>query len=135
MGQLNVNPDLEAGIFQDVHGLLERPVVLMSPLTRAHLHLMDGTITGNYDRHLQHEATAKPLLAYIRDKNHWTPSIMNSINWVAHANALKKNLARKTHIVKLLHELLPTTGQANKWQGPYNLLSSSNTKGMERKIY
>ena len=114
MGQLNVNADREAGVFQDLHGL-ERPLVLMSPLTKAHLHFKDGTITGKYDRHLQHEATTKPLLEYIKDKNQWTPSIMDSIHWAAHANALKKQSARKTHMVKLLHELLPTTGQANKF--------------------
>ncbi|KAI2494762.1 hypothetical protein MHU86_19757 [Fragilaria crotonensis] len=114
MGQLNVNADHEAGIFQDVHGL-ERPLVLMSPMTRAHLHLPDGTVTGNYDRCLQHEATAKPLLEYIQTKNQWTPSIMNSVDWTAHANALKKHSTRKTHMVKLLHELLPTTGQANRF--------------------
>jgi hypothetical protein len=86
MGQLNANADHEAGAFQDVHGL-ERLLVLMSPLTRAHPHL-NGTVTGKYDQNLQHEATTKPLLEYIWYKNHWTPSIMESIHWAAHAHAL-----------------------------------------------
>jgi hypothetical protein len=114
MGQLNVDADHQAGAFQEAQGL-ERPLVLMSPLTRAHLHLHDGTVTGQYDQHLRHEATTKPLLEYIRNKNQWTPSTMDSIHWDAHAHALKKQSARRTHIVKLLHEMLPTTGQANKF--------------------
>lgn len=114
MAQLNVDADHMAGEFQEVHGRAH-PLVLMSPLTKAHLHLSDGTVTGKYDRVLQHEATAKPLLLYIQQKNGWTPSVMKYIHWDAHGSALRQRPERRTHMTKLLHELLPTTGQANKF--------------------
>ena len=114
MGQLNVDADQVAGEFQDDHGA-DRPLVLMLPHTKAHLILSDGTITGNYDKYLQHKATAKPLLDYIRRKNSWSQSVMDSIHWEVHGTAIKKQSLPKTHMVKLLHELLPTTGQANKF--------------------
>ncbi len=110
MAQLNVDADHMAGEFQDFNGGAH-PLVLMSPLTKAHLHLPDGTVTGNYDRVLQHEATAKPLLLYIQQKNGWTPSVMGYIDW----SALRRRPERRTHMTKLLHEILPTTGQANKF--------------------
>jgi ribonuclease HI len=114
VGQLNVDADHKASAFQDTHGSA-RPLVPISSLTKAHLILLDGTVTGNYDKHLRHEATAKPLLEYIRRKNLWTQSVMDSIHWSAHGLALKRQTTRQTHMVKLLHEMLPTTGQANKF--------------------
>jgi hypothetical protein len=109
----NVDADHMAGEFQDIHGRAH-PLVLMSPLTKAHLRLSEGTVTGKYDRVLQHEATAKPLLLYIQQKNGWTPSVMKYIHWDAHGSALRQRPERRMHMTKLLHELLPTTGQANK---------------------
>jgi ribonuclease HI len=44
MGQLNVDADHKASAFQDTHGSA-RPLVLMCPLTKAHLILLDGTVT------------------------------------------------------------------------------------------
>jgi hypothetical protein len=79
--------DHMAGEFQDFNGGA-RPIVIMSPLTKAHLHLSDGTVTGKYDQVLQHEATAKPLLLYIQQKNGWTPLVMSYIDWGAHSSAL-----------------------------------------------
>ena len=87
----------------------------MSPLTKAHFILPNGTVTGNYDRFLHMDATTKPLFNYIQSKNEWTHSIMTWIHWEAHGQALKKRPERQTHVVKQLHEMLPTTGQANKF--------------------
>jgi hypothetical protein len=40
---------------------------------------------------------------------------MDGIHWSAHGSALKRQTTRQTHMVKLLHEMLPTTRQANKF--------------------
>jgi hypothetical protein len=63
-----------AGEFQDLDGGAHL-IVIMSPLTKA--------VTGKYDQVLQHEATAKPLLLYIQQKNRWTPLVMSYIHWGA----------------------------------------------------
>ena len=114
LGQLNVDADEQARIFITEHGQA-RPFVILSPLTRAHLLLPDGTVTGQYARTLQHEATAKPLLDYIERKHGWTPCTTQDVNWEAHKNALARIPARRTHLIKLLHAMLPTTGLANKF--------------------
>ena len=78
-------------------------------------HLSDGTVTGNYKTVLEHEATAKPLLQYIQQKNKWAQSVTNYIHWDAHGKALRQRPEKRTHMTKLLHEILPTTAQANKF--------------------
>ena len=45
LGQLNVDADKATGKFITDHGS-SRPFVIMSPLSRAHLLLLDGTVTG-----------------------------------------------------------------------------------------
>ena len=116
MGQLNVNADSQAEAYNLEFGE-HRPFVLMSPKTRAHLQFPDGTVTGHYPQILQYEASTKPLLEYIQHKNEWTTSVLHSIHWEAHARAIKRSAIPHTHLVKMLHALLPTHARANKFDG------------------
>ena len=116
MGQLNVNADKQAGLFNQLYGAY-RGSVPISPLARAHLQLPDGTITSRYSEVLLHEATAKPLLAYLKRKNGWNTPTLRSIHWEAHAHALNSTTNPHTHMVKFLHKMLPTHAQANKFDG------------------
>jgi hypothetical protein len=61
LGQLNVDADKQASEFQMVFGA-HRPFVIMSPLSRAHLQLSDGTVTSRYKEILIQESTTRPLL-------------------------------------------------------------------------
>ncbi|KAI2505036.1 hypothetical protein MHU86_9392 [Fragilaria crotonensis] len=116
MGQLNVDADTQAGIYNHEFGAY-RGNVLMSPQARAHLHLPDGTVTSRYSEVLLHEATTKPLLDYIQRRQGWDASTLHSIHWDAHALAIKKTTVPHTHLVKLLHRMLPTHAQSNKFDG------------------
>jgi hypothetical protein len=115
-GQLNVDADKLADVYQNDFGAT-RPIVLMAPLTHAHLIFPDGTVTGKYSHHLQNKATEQPLLDYIQSKNAWSDCLMQNINWEAHRAALKRSQVPHTHLVKMLHDILPTTSQANKMDG------------------
>jgi hypothetical protein len=81
---------------------------LMSPQARAHLLLPDGTVTGRYPTVLLHEASTKPLLEYIRQKNTRNESSLHSINWEAQTTAINQTSLPHTYIIKLLHRILPT---------------------------
>jgi exonuclease III len=116
LGQLNVDADAQAGMYNLEYGA-QRPFVLMSPHTRAHLLLSDGTVTGKYSGVLLYEASAKPLLEYIRRKNEWNESTLQIVNWEAHATAINRTSMPHTHVVKLLHRILPTFSQLNKFNG------------------
>ncbi|KAI2492926.1 hypothetical protein MHU86_21604 [Fragilaria crotonensis] len=89
----------------------------MSPMIRAHLFLPDGTVTSRYSEVLLHETTTTPLLDYIRRRHGWDASTLHSINWGAHALAIKQTMIPRTHLVKLLHRMLPTHALANKFDG------------------
>ena len=116
LGQLNVDADKQAGNDNLEHGA-HHPIVLLSPMVKAQLILLDGTVTGRYSQVLIHETSAKPLLEYIRQKNQWTPGTLQSINWEDHATAINRTSVPHTHMVKLLHRILPTHAQANKFDG------------------
>ena len=61
---LNVNADQRAGKFQDAHGM-ERPLVLLSPLTKAHLLLPEEHSQGSTIKSCNTKPQ-KTLLEYIR---------------------------------------------------------------------
>ena len=113
-GQLNVDADQHhAGDYHLKFGACRPFFVVMSRLTRAHLLFSDGTVTGRYQQELLQEATTKPLLKYIGQKYSWTETTLQNIHWGAHAQPIKHTLVPHTHMVKLLHQLLPTHAQAN----------------------
>ncbi|KAI2491874.1 hypothetical protein MHU86_22670 [Fragilaria crotonensis] len=114
LGQLNVDADTQAGLFNREFGAY-RGHVIMSPAARAHL-CLPRTVTSRYPV-LLHEATTTPLLDYIRRKHGWDASTLHSIHWGAHALAIKKTMIPHTHLVKLLHRMLPTHAMANKFDG------------------
>jgi hypothetical protein len=64
-----------------------------------------------------HKATAKPLLEYIQQKHGWDHSTLQSVHWAAHALAIKQTGLPHTHVVKLLHHMLPTHAMLNKFDG------------------
>ena len=41
----------------------------------------------------------------------WTPHIVAVVNWDAHGKALRRHLNKRTHLVKLVHGLLPTNAK------------------------
>jgi hypothetical protein len=116
LGQLNVDADKQAGNYNLEHGA-HRPFVVMMPLTKCHLLLLDGTVTGKYQEVLIYASTTKPLLEYIQTKHSWSETTLKTINWEAHARAIKQTLVPRTHLVKVLHQILPTHAQANKFDG------------------
>jgi hypothetical protein len=59
----------------------------------------------------------RPLLEYIRRKNIWSVASLQTVHWEAHAQAIKRTSVPHTHLVKLLHNILPTHAQANKFDG------------------
>jgi hypothetical protein len=65
--------------------------------------------------YLRHEATADPLREYIRRKYSWDDRVMGMINWESHRLALKRCNERRTHLTKLVFDILPTMSQLNKF--------------------
>jgi hypothetical protein len=114
--QLNVDADR---IAEEYHELLQpqRQYVLMSPNTKAHLLSEAGTVTAKYEDFIMAQATIPPLVKYLARKFSWSDGVVDSINWKAHGQALKLQKLRRTHFVKFVHDILPTTSLQNKYDG------------------
>ena len=113
-GQLNVDADRKAAQFQDEHGAY-RGHAPMTPHASAHLLGAQGTITSHYAKRIRYLAAEAPLRSYMLQRHYWSPTIYDTINWESHGAALKKVNKRRIHYTKLVHDILPTTHQANKY--------------------
>ena len=113
LAQLNVEADEMATLFQNTHGA-DRPVVIMSPRTRAHLVTSEGTITSRYPEALRTAYTRPALQQYIQRRNQWSDATFASVNWTAHGIVLRNHFTLRLHFSKLVHDILPTAYHLNK---------------------
>jgi hypothetical protein len=113
LARLNVDADTMAGQFQNNHGQ-DRPLVLLTSQARVQIHLIEGTVTSSLATNIRHAYCGPPLLEYIQTQNKWSEAITASINWQAHGSALRKQIPRRCHYVKLVHDILPTHSQKNR---------------------
>jgi hypothetical protein len=111
LAQLNVDADAQASRYQRVFGSFQ-PEVLLSEWAGVHLEFPTGTITAHYDAAIRYQATAPALEEHMRYS--WTAQTMSVINWNAHDKAMHRHLNKRTHLVKLVHGLLPTNARIHR---------------------
>ncbi|KAI2508230.1 hypothetical protein MHU86_6159 [Fragilaria crotonensis] len=107
LAQLNVDADLMATTYQCEQGM-SRPIVLLTDTAGVHLVTPNGSMTKNYESAIRYQATKPGLAKHIQERYGWSASVMNNVNWRAHGSSLRKQIKRKTHYTKLVHEILPT---------------------------
>ena len=119
MAQLNVEADPLATSYQQQYGT-HCPQVLMSPGVGVHLVSASGTITAKqYKAVILERATSSDLRQYVQEKNKWSESTFEMVNWPAHGKAFRRFLHCRVHLSKMLHECLPTFHQLNKFGGSH----------------
>jgi exonuclease III len=111
--QLNVDADAAAKQYQRTHANIH-PLAMLLPHTGALLDLPDGTITSNFPDRMRHQAWGGPLKKYMQEKYNWSASTMDAINWKAQTSALQRQFHRKTHMTKLIHDILPTNSKVHR---------------------
>jgi hypothetical protein len=110
LAQLNVDADSKAIQFQAQHGA-PRPHIEPNARTQAFFFTSEGTIIARYTSKIYTATSAPPLRQYLQQRNNWTASTMTSINWEAHKKAIKTTSLPKVHVVKLVHNIIPTNKQ------------------------
>ena len=113
LAQLNVEADALANKYQRDHGGFQ-PHVLFTTWAGVHLILPSGTVTSKYESALRFQASAQPLKEYIRIRNNWSVQTCDTVNWTAHGKSLRSHLPRKTHLVKLVHGILPINSKIHR---------------------
>lgn len=56
-------------------------------------------------------------MRHLAEEHSWSEAVTENINWKAHGQALKQNKQRRSHFVKMIHDILPTTSLQNKNDG------------------
>jgi hypothetical protein len=133
LAQLNVDVDHLAGEYQQQHGRA-RPQVLMSPHARAHFVQNDVTITSNFSVSLRHHASSAPLMTYMQKRHNWTQATINAVNWEAHGNSLRRELKHRTHLIKLVHNILPTNAHIHR-RDPFRCICPSCNREKEDWVH
>ncbi|KAI2501761.1 hypothetical protein MHU86_12681 [Fragilaria crotonensis] len=113
LAQLNVDADTQASRYQRDFGSFQ-PNVLLTEWAGVHLEFPTGTVTSHFETALRFQATAPELKAHMMARYSWTPQTLAASNWDAHGKALHRHLTRRTHLVKLVHGLLPTNSRIHR---------------------
>jgi hypothetical protein len=113
LAQLNVDADAMATRYQRQHTQAYTQV-LLTATAGVHLLTPQGSITSRYTTEIRYQATHGPLLSYLQHRHGWTDQITKAINWKAHGTALRARLNERTHFVKLVQGVLPTSNHVHR---------------------
>ena len=112
--QLNVDADRIATEYQE-GCTLDRTKAPRLPTAQVQLQLNDregfegGTVTHNFKSAIRFAESAPTLRKYIIKRNEWPTAVFDEmVDWEAHSQALSRNNHHRVHIIKLIHDILPT---------------------------
>lgn len=114
LAQLNIDADNMASQYQRNFGRAH-PYALMMPSTGVYLVYPEGTKTANYIPDIRQRANNTPLRNYIQRKYGYADRTKEFINWKAHGKAMRQSIKQRVHIIKMVHECLPTLGRLNRF--------------------
>ena len=115
LAQLNVDADKIAKQYQHKHGQPCTKVPRL-PSNAVQFHLQGKhTITYKLKPTLYYQATGPELKLYIANKYGWDKDNVERVDWKAHRAAINRTGISKTHITKLVHNILPTNDRVHKF--------------------
>ncbi len=116
--QLNIHADTAAGNFQRdcppqshsrCHGSLTMPSC------HALLSIAGHRITGNHKLHIREASLLPPLRTYIQQRNSWTDTTWDLVDWTSHGRCLSTYpKSQQLTLTKFLHRWLPVGHQLAK---------------------
>ena len=113
LAQLNVDAVNLANQYQRDHGG-HKPEVLLTRWAGAQLIFPSETVTSHYESAIRHQATAETLREHIRERNQWPTTVFITVNWNAHGKSIQQHIQCRTHIIKLVHGILPTNAKLHR---------------------
>ena len=107
VAQLNVEADKYAGAFRHQYGSY-RPLIPLSPTRPVALDIDGKTIHRGFKQAIREAIHGPNLKEAMQLRYDWQDGVMETIDWEVHRQATQSQTGRKTHYVKLCHEILPT---------------------------
>lgn len=114
--QYNIRADALAGEF---HVMVDRTLYPRTPLlpsTKCILKTCEGHIHGKYATSLRRHVSEPFFFEYLRQKHQWTLDICEEVDWQAFRMAARSYDSTDVHLLKLVHDLLPTRHHLAKFQ-------------------
>jgi len=112
----NIQADQLAG--QVIHEDL-RPHIYKTPFlsqTRCTLEIAHQSVQGHYSDVLRESIATSDYRAYLERKHQWGPSTYDDVDWTAFRIAARSYFATEVHLLKLVHDQLPTRGHVSRFQ-------------------
>ena len=85
-----------------------RPIIPLSPTRLVALDIDGKTIHRGFKKAIRDAIHGPHLLEAMQIRYNWPDGVQETIDWEVHRQATYAQKARKTHYVKLCHDILPT---------------------------
>lgn len=114
LAQLNVEADKYAGEYRALHGSY-RPVIPLSPTRPVALDIGGKTIHRGFKQAIRDSIHGTHLLEAMQLRYEWADGVIDMIDWDVHRQSTHANSNRRTHYVKLCHDILPTGNLVSRY--------------------
>jgi len=114
----NIRSDSLAATYTAIHGMAVTPETPLYPTTKCSLLIHGAAIHGQYRRSLRMSATEPALFAYLCSKHGWSDPVCDDVDWDAFCMAARSYPSTEVHLLKLVHDKLPTrktVGRHQEW--------------------
>lgn len=112
----NIIADQLASTYTSQHNTESRPSTPMMTTTACILDTPTGSLHGKYAVTLRRLAAEPIFFQYLSKRHGWDFDIPNMIDWDAFRVAARNYVSTDVHLLKLVHDLLPTRHHVSKFQ-------------------
>ena len=107
LAQINVEADKHAGNYRHQSGSY-RPIIPLSSTRPVSLDIDGKTIHRGFKQAIRDAVHRPHLLEAMQLRYDWAEGVTKTIDWEIHRQSTHSQIGRKTHYVKLCHDILPT---------------------------
>jgi hypothetical protein len=101
---------------------IRRPIAALFPSAKAQLIIQSASVTRKIPQSIQMEAGSKGIREYLLERNNWTNSTFDDINWDAHGASHAHHRPYQCFLVKLCHRHLPLGETLHRRDTKYPIL-------------
>ena len=114
--RLNIRADELAGQFAAENMFPHNPQTQLFPSTHGTLDIGSNSIQGNYSQSLYQSMSAPLYHSYLQRKHSWSSTTLSEVDWASLAMASRNYFSSEVHLLKLIHDCLPTRLHVSRFQ-------------------
>ena len=114
--KLNVQADRLAAEYNTMVDTRKRPKTPLMSATRCILQISGDSIHAQYPANLRRSAATASLSEYLTRKHAWPPGTYDRVEWRSFHMAARTYHSSEVHLLKLVHDMLPTRAHLAKFQ-------------------